>query len=36
MIDDECIGPHDGVRLIVHDDGNYKIIVYEHLLQWQI
>lgn len=33
MIDDERIGPHDGVRLIVYDDGRYKFLVYEHLLK---
>ena len=32
MIDDECIGPHDGVRLIMYD-GRYKFMVYGHLLK---
>ena len=33
MIDEECIGPHDGMQLIVCDDGKYKFMVYEYLLK---
>ena len=32
MIDDECIGPHDCVPLIMYD-GRYKFMVYEHQLK---
>ena len=33
IIDDERVGPHDAIRLIMSEDGKYKIMVYEHLLK---
>ena len=32
MIDDECIGPRDAVRLVFSEDRRYKFIVYEIIL----
>ena len=29
-IDDERVGPHDVIRLIISEDGKYKFMVYEH------
>ena len=33
IIDDEHVGPHDAIRLIMSEDGKYKFMVYEHLLK---
>lgn len=33
VVHDECVGPHDAVRLILCEDGKYKFMVYEHLLK---
>ena len=33
MIDDECIGPHDAVRLILSEDRRYKFMVYENVVK---
>lgn len=33
MIDDDSIGPHDGVRLIMCEDGKFKFMVYEYVLK---
>lgn len=33
LVDDECVGPHDAVRLVVCENGKYKFMVYEHLLK---
>ena len=33
MIDDECIGPHDAVRLFFSEDRRYKLMVYENVVK---
>jgi hypothetical protein len=33
IIDDERVGPHDAIRLIMCEDGKYKVMAYEHLLK---
>ena len=33
MIDDECIGPHDEVRLILSESKSYKFTVYENVFK---
>ena len=33
IIDDERVGPHDAIRLIMSEDGKYKFMIYEHCLR---
>ena len=33
MIDDEYIGPHDAVRLILSEDRRYKLMIYENVVK---